>query len=244
MEAMILAAGLGTRLGSLTHSTPKPLIEVAGVPMLERIARRLVSGGAHRLIINTYHLADQVVAFVRSHDNFGVEVAFSHEADRPLETGGAIRHAAHLFRGEQPFFLHNSDVLTGLPLDQLYRAHGESGALATLAVMRRETSRYLLFDDDGLFGRVDEGKDLRIAVREVRGMVQKLAFAGVHVISPEFAGLITEQGAFSILDPYLRLAGEGHRIVPFRADGFEWIDIGKPEQLAEANRRLERSLPP
>jgi N-acetyl-alpha-D-muramate 1-phosphate uridylyltransferase len=243
MDAMILAAGLGTRLGSITQSTPKPLLPIGGVPMLERIARRLVAAGADRLIINTHHLSDQIVGFVRSRENFGVDVAFSHEADRPLETGGAVRHAADLFAGDRPFFLHNADILTDLPLAALYQQHHAASPLATLAVMRRDTARYLLFDDDGLLGRVDETKDLQIRVRRPRGEERKLAFAGVHVLSEDFPKLLTEVGAFSILDPYLRLAGAGYRIEPFRVDGCEWIDIGKPEQLAEANRMLERSLP-
>jgi NDP-sugar pyrophosphorylase family protein len=100
--------------------------------------------------------------------------------------------------------------------------------------MQRETSRYLLFDDIGLLGRTDERKGLDLRVRERRGEVRKLGFGGVHVISPRLFDMITESGAFSILDPYLRLAEQGERILPFRIDGYEWIDIGKPEQLAAA----------
>ncbi|MEX2582918.1 MAG: nucleotidyltransferase family protein [Gemmatimonadota bacterium] len=239
---MLLAAGRGTRLGALTRSTPKPLVTVGGVPMLERVASRLVAAGADRFIINTHHLADQVVDFVRSRNGFGVEVVFSHEPGMPLETGGAIRHAAELFDAREPFFLHNTDILTDLPLMEMYARHQQDAPLATLAVMHRQTSRYLLFDDRGLLGRIDEGKGLRIAVREPSGEERRLAFAGIHVIAPGFPGLLTEEGAFSILEPYLRLAGAGYRIAPFLADGCEWLDIGKPEQLAEADRVAERSM--
>lgn len=243
MEAMLLAAGLGTRLRPLTDFVPKALVEVAGVPMLERVARQLIDAGADRLIINHHHLGAQVLEFVARREHFGVDVAFSAEEERPLETGGGLLHAERLFLGDAPFFLHNTDILTDFPLGEMYEAHLASSPLATLAVMDRETSRYLLFDDEGLLGRTDEEKGLRLEARPPRGEVRELAFAGVHVVSPGIFGRITEQGAFSILEPYLRLVGEGERIEPFRIDGHHWSDIGKPHQLEAATRWLERSLP-
>lgn len=234
---MILAAGLGTRLGPLTKDTPKALIPIAGVPMLERVARRLITAGADRLIINTHHHARQIEDYVRARDGFGVEVAFSPERDHPLETGGALRLAAPLFRGDEPFFLHNADILSDVPLERMYERHQ---SLATLAVMHRESSRQLLFDDGGLLGREDRKKDLRVEARESIGEIRRLAFGGIHVISPDFLSRIEETGVFSILDPYLRLAGAGARIDPFIADGYRWLDIGKPDQLAEAEDWLER----
>ena len=238
MDAMLLAAGLGTRLRPLTDRLPKALIEVGGVPMLERVARRLIAAGADRLIVNVHHHAEQIEHFVWARGGFGVEVHFSREPEAPLETGGGLLQAAPLLRRDAPFFLHNTDVLTDLPLADLYAAHAQSGALAMLAVMQRATSRYLRFDADGLCGRTDERKGLELWVREPVGEVQKLAFGGVHVISPALLERITEHGAFSILDPYLRLAHEGERILPFRVDAYEWLDIGKPEQLEAAGYRL------
>jgi MurNAc alpha-1-phosphate uridylyltransferase len=235
MDAMILAAGLGTRLRPLTDRIPKPLIPVAGVAMLERVARRLIAAGADRLIVNTSHLSGQVEAFLRERGGFGVEWHVSPEPGAPLETGGAILHGAPLFRGDAPFFLHNGDILTDLPLAAMYRAHETSAPLATLAVMERETTRHLLFDDRGLLGRSDAGKGIELRAREAVGEVRKLAFGGVHVISPRILGLLTERGAFSILDPYLRLAAAGETLLPFRVDGCTWIDIGRPEQLEAAH---------
>jgi NDP-sugar pyrophosphorylase family protein len=234
---MILAAGLGTRLRPLTDHTPKPLIPVAGVPMLERVARRLIAAGADRLIVNTSHLSGQVEAFLAARDGFGVEWRVSREPGAPLETGGAILHGAAHFRGGAPFFLHNSDVLTDLPLGEMYRAHALASPLATLAVMERETQRHLLFDDRGLLGRSDASKGIELRVREAVGEVRKLAFGGIHVISPRIFALLTERGAFSILDPYLRLAGAGEVILPFRVDGYTWIDIGRPDQLQAAHAK-------
>lgn len=231
---MLLAAGLGTRLRPLTDDIPKALVPIAGVPMLERIALRLIGAGADRLVINLHHLGDRIREFVERREGWGVEVVFSPEPDLLLETGGGLLNAAPLLRRDEPFFMHNTDVLSDLPLREMYEAHLSSAAEATLAVMRRETSRRLLFDDQGLLGRVDAGKGLRLEARPPSGPVQELAFAGVHVISPGFLEGLAGAGAFSILDPYLERAGEHGRILPFRVDGYRWIDIGKPDELADA----------
>jgi N-acetyl-alpha-D-muramate 1-phosphate uridylyltransferase len=240
VEALIFAAGLGTRLGELTRAVPKALVPVGGVPMLERVARRLIAAGVDRIVINTHHLHEQIVEFVESRAGFGIEVLFSQEPDRPLETGGGLKRAAPLFRGLAPIFLHNVDVLTDLPLDRIHQQHATRSALATLAVMKRKSSRYLLFDDEGLLGRVDKGRGLQLEVRPPRGKVSRLGFAGIHVIEPILFDLLEEEGVFSILDPYLRLSARGYRIEPYRADSWEWVDIGKPTQLDSANRRWEK----
>jgi NDP-sugar pyrophosphorylase family protein len=236
MDAMLLAAGLGTRLRPLTDHVPKAMVDVSGTPILARVARRLVEAGADRLIVNVHHLADVIEAYLAERGGLGVETVVSREDPGPLETGGALIVAEPLFRKDAPFFLHNADILTDLPLRGLYDAHLAASPLATLAVMERATSRYLLFDDLGLLGRVDEKKNVEERVREPRGALLRLAFAGVHVVSPRIFGLLTERGAFSILDPYLRLAAAGERILPYRVDGSQWLDIGKPEQLEEARR--------
>lgn len=234
MDAIILAAGLGTRLRPLTDHTPKALVEVDGVPMLDLVARRLIRAGADRLVINLHHLGARIRTHVEEQQGYGVDVRFSEERERRLETGGAILAAAEHLRLEKPFFVHNSDILTDLPLSEMYDWHLQERPLATLAVMQRKTRRYLLFDDLGLFGRVDEGKGLRIEGRAAIGTVQHLAFAGIHVIEPDFPARLTERGAFSVLDPYIRLAGAGMRILPFRVDHYRWIDIGKPAELGRA----------
>jgi NDP-sugar pyrophosphorylase family protein len=236
---MVLAAGLGTRLRPLTDHTPKALIDVGGVPMLERVARRLIEAGADRLIVNTHHLGEQIARYVRERDGFGVEAVISHEEGEPLETGGALVAARALFRGDAPFFLHNADILTDLPLAEMYAAHTEAGdPLATVAVMQRPTTRHLLFDEHGLLGRIDETKGVDLRVRPAVGEVRALPFAGIHIISPRIFGLLTETGAFSILDPYLRLAAAGERVLPFRVDDRLWLDIGRPEQLEAARKAV------
>lgn len=235
MDAMILAAGLGTRLRPLTDTIPKPLLRVGGMPLLERIARRLVAAGADRLIINTHHHGDQIEAYVHSCDDFGVDVRFSRESERPLETGGGLWHAREHFRRDEPFFLHNGDILTDAPLEALYAEHARNHALATLAVRPPSEQRYLIFDDAGLAGFSPRGGGAERIVREPQGALQRWDFAGIHVIHPAIFELIEERGAFSIIDVYLRLSKAGHEIRPLPFDGV-WLDIGTPERLEEADR--------
>lgn len=232
---MIFAAGLGTRLGDLGRSTPKALIEVGGETMLERTARRLVAAGADRIVVNVHHQADRIARFVAGRD-LGAEVILSPEPERPLETGGGLWHARGLFR-DGPILLHNVDVITDADLAALVAAHVASGALATLAVNARATSRYLRFDSDGLFGREDRRHGLAIEGRPSRGAVRTLAFAGIHVCAFELLARITERGVFPIMDVYLRLAGAGARIEPWLLEA-TWLEIGSAERLEAARAAL------
>jgi len=241
VDGLIFAAGLGTRLRPITDRMPKALVAVGGVAMLERTARRLVAAGCDRLVVNVCPFADEIDAFVRARTGFGVEVVLSREAPAPLETGGGLLAARGLLRRDGPLLLHNADVYTDLPLAPLLAAHAASGALATLAVMDRPTSRRLLFDARGLLGRADDVKAVRLTVRPPEGPVAELGFSGVHAIAPALLDRITETGTFSILDTYLRLAGEGARILPFRADGCTWIDIGRNADLERAELHASRA---
>lgn len=236
---MILAAGLGTRLRPLTDHTPKALIEVGGMTILERIARQLVAAGADRIIVNAHRHPDQVqAAAARLAGELGVDVHLSLEPEAPMETGGGLAHAEPLFRKNGPFLLYNGDIVTDIDLAALLADHRATGALATLAVGRRETSRRLLFDRRGLLGweNLATGRSQRCR-RAVEG-IEAWPFAGVHAISPEVFGLITEEGAFSIIDLYLRLSAEGHRIVPHDVTTALWLEIGDPDRLAQAREVL------
>lgn len=241
MDAMILAAGVGSRMGAITRDQPKALVAVAGVPVLEHVARRLIGAGADRLIINLHHFAADIIRFVESRHGFGVEVRFSHEAEVPLETGGGLLQATPLFRRDAPFFLHNVDVLTDLDLPRVYARHQESHALATLAVQQRESSRYLVFDDHGLCGRLDRRRVGQAELHASAEDVRPFAFAGIHVISPALLDRITERGRFSIIDVYLRLAGEGAQIAAFDIGRAQWLEIGNPERLAQARAVYEQA---
>jgi NDP-sugar pyrophosphorylase family protein len=235
---MILAAGRGTRLAPLTDHTPKPLIDVGGRTLLDRVARRLVDAGADRLIVNVHDQPERIAGHLESLD-LGVEIAISREEEEPLETGGGVLHAAHLFRRAGPFLLHNADIITEIDLRALLASQRESGALATLAVHERETSRFLLFDAGGLMGREDVAGNVVERAREPRGEVRRLAFAGIHAIDPRFLDLVEERGVFSILDPYLRLAAAGERIFPLDVTGSLWLEIGTHERLAAARRAMD-----
>lgn len=238
MDALIFAAGLGTRLGAIGATTPKALIEVGGTTMLERTVRRVAAAGADRVIVNVHHHVEHIERFLATRD-LGVEVLLSREPDRPLETGGGLWHARDLFRRDVPILLHNVDVITDADLAALAAAHEASGALVTLAVNERETSRHLLFDDAGLFGREDRRQGLkRTECRPPRGPVHAYAFAGIHACAPRLLDLITERGVFPIVDVYLRLAGEGHTIVPWPLGSSRWIEIGNPERLEAARAAI------
>jgi NDP-sugar pyrophosphorylase family protein len=237
MDAMIFAAGLGTRLQPLTDDRPKALVEVAGVPILERVARRLIDAGADRLIINTHPFPEQVETLVRGRDGFGVEVRFSHEPEAPLDTGGGLKQAAHLFRGDAPFFLHNCDVLSDVDLRALYSAHSADGAaIATLAVLPPSAERYLIFDDGGLCGYSPRGGGDDVFVRPLTGAIRRCDFTGIHVAEPTLLDRLPDVTVFSIVWHYLQLAREGAVIGMYEQPGAHWIDIGTHEKLAAANR--------
>jgi NDP-sugar pyrophosphorylase family protein len=240
MKGMVLAAGLGTRLRPLTNDRPKALVEVAGRTLLEITLARLRIFGVREVIINVHHFADLVVEYLKANDNFGMRIEISRE-DLLLDTGGGLKKAAHFFLDDsreknQPFILHNVDVISTIDLQRMAQFHSEKQALATLAVQDRETSRYLLFDDAlQLCGRRMgwDGKT-EIARPSSEIQMQALAFCGVHVISPRLLTMMTEEGVFSIIPAYLRLAAQGEKIHGFRADEYYWRDLGTPEQLRAA----------
>ena len=241
---MILAAGIGSRLRPLTNTKPKALIEIGGVPMLEIVIKRLIKAGVDEIIINVFHLADQITAFLAAKKNFGVDLEISLETEL-LDTGGGLKKASSFFNGKKPFFLHNVDVITNLDLAQMYRHHLEHPAIATLAVQRRESGRYFLFDGRGrLCGweSTEQNKTLWAGPRPEN--TQRRAFAGIHVLSADIFSKINEAGVFSINKTYLRLAGEGEAVQAFDADSCWWADIGDASKL-EAARRLvkEHGLP-
>ena len=236
MRAMILAAGLGTRLGPLTHDRPKALVQVGGRTMLEITLERLRTVKINEVIINTHHFADQVQAYLETNNNFGMTIEISRE-ETLLDTGGGLKNAAHFFlaaKSQEPFLLHNVDVISTIDLPRMVRFHTEHDALATLAVQARSTSRPLLFDQDRQF----RGRAHPQGSMEEPGM-QALAFSGIHVLSPRIFEKITEQGAFSIIDSYVRLANEGEKILAFRADEYYWRDLGRPENIAQATCDLD-----
>jgi NDP-sugar pyrophosphorylase family protein len=250
MKAMILAAGLGTRLLPLTADRPKALVEIEGRTLLEIALSRLRIFGVREVIVNVYHFADMIVGYLNAHDNFGMRIEVSRE-DALLDTGGGLKKAASFFienssRTEEPFILHNVDVLSTINLRRMVQFHNENQALATLAVQERNTSRYLLFDEQLLLcGRRAGGGEpelVRSSPTRSAQPVQALAFCGLHVISPRLLVMMSEEGAFSIIACYLRLAAQREKIQAFRADEYYWRDLGTPEKIAQAAEDLKKKV--
>lgn len=239
MKAMVLAAGLGTRLRPLTDNRPKALVEVAGRTLLEITLARLREFGVSEVVVNAHHFADMMAEYLQAKSNFGMRIEVSRE-EILLDTGGGLKQAARFFLNgddNEPFILHNVDVISTIDLSRMLEFHKQSGALATLAVQERKTSRYLLFDDAGrLCGR--RANDGHSEIVRASDTPNARAFCGIHVISPRFLKLLKEEGVFSILAPYLRLAAAGEKIVAFPADQYSWRDLGTPESLAQAAKEM------
>lgn len=242
MKAMVLAAGLGTRLRPLTNDRPKALVEVGGRTLLEITLARLRSFGIEDVIVNVHHFAERMLEYLDANQNFGMRIAVSREEEL-LDTGGGLKKAAYFFSdSEEPFLLHNVDVISTIDFSLMLKLHQETNALATLAVQDRKTSRYLLFDQQlQLCGRRAGSDGVAELVRET-DHYEALAFSGVHVISPRIFSFMTQDGAFSIVEIYLRLAGRGERVGGFRSDEYYWRDLGKPENIAQAEADVKRGL--
>jgi NDP-sugar pyrophosphorylase family protein len=247
MKAMILAAGLGTRLRPLTDTRPKALVEIQDRTLLEITLTRLRSFGITEAIINVHHFADLVESYLKSKNNFGMRLALSREDDQLLDTGGGLKKAAWFFLEnaeglDDPFLLHNVDVISTIDLAAMLQFHADHQALATLAVQSRESSRQLLFNSQGqLSGRRTDTKDQKIVIPGgARDLLHPQAFSGIHIISPRLLPQLTETGPFSIIDSYLRLAAQGAKILAFRHDNSGWRDLGKPADLAQAALDLEK----
>jgi mannose-1-phosphate guanylyltransferase len=246
MRAMILAAGLGTRLRPLTDSRPKALVEVAGRTLLEITLARLRAFDVREVIVNVHHFADQVIEYLKANHKFGMRIEISRE-EILLDTGGGLKKAAWFFREDsasrdQSFILHNVDVISSIDLVKMVEAHEASDALATLAVQKRESSRQLLFDEHlQLCGR-RAGRDREPEIARPALVLEPLAFSGIHIISPRLLPLLTEDGVFSIIAPYLRLAGKGEQILGFRADKYYWRDLGRREDVMQAAQDLEQKV--
>ena len=243
MKAMILAAGLGTRLRPLTNERPKALVKLGGRTLLEITLERLRTFGIREVVVNAHHFAEMLVEYLRANENFGMQVEVSRE-DELLDTGGGLKKAAQFFLrdgGDEPFILHNVDVVSSIDLAAMARFHREHGALATLAVQRRKGSRQLLFDGEGRLCGRRTGDAAPEMAREAES-AEGLAFCGVQVLSPSVFGRMDAAAAFPIIPTYLRLAGEGEKLLSWRADEYCWRDVGTEASLREAEHELQRNV--
>jgi N-acetyl-alpha-D-muramate 1-phosphate uridylyltransferase len=232
MKAMILAAGLGSRLKPFTEKHPKALYPVNGKSLLQRNVEYLKAAGVTDIIVNVHHFADQIIAVIKENNGWGCNVVISDETNEVLETGGGLKKAAQFFENDtEPFLLMNADMLTDLDISKMKTVHTQNNGLATVAVTNRATSRYLLFNKSNMLcGWLNE------KTGEQKGITgSKKAFSGIHIISPKIFSLITGSGKFSMIDLYLRLATT-QTIMAFDHSDGKLIDVGKPESgaLAEA----------
>lgn len=240
MKAMIFAAGLGSRLKPLTDTMPKALVPVAGRPILEHVILKLKTAGFTEIVINIHHFGEQILDFLRAKDSFGLTIHISDERDLLLDTGGGVKKARTFFENsDEPFLVHNVDILSDIDLKELYNYHLRNGGVATLLASRRKTSRYLLFDSEKkLCGWInkDTGQVKPAGFLYDESLYQEYAFSGIHVLSPDiFRWMDTPQweGKFSIMDFYLATCRQAD-FFGYLTEKLQLIDIGKPETLAKA----------
>lgn len=236
MNAFIFAAGLGTRLKPLTDTMPKALVPVGGKPLLAHVIEKLKAAGCKKIVINIHHFGEMIIDYVKSQNNFGIEILFSDERQMLLETGGAIKHAVDLL-GDEPFLIHNVDILSNVDLKALIAAHSKADSAATLLVSKRNSTRALLFSPEG---------NLTAWTNKTTGEVKspysdidisnlnEFAFSGIHIFSPrlfKYFGAYPEK--FSIIDFYLNTCKD-ENIKAYTQEGLQLIDVGKLDSLEKA----------
>jgi NDP-sugar pyrophosphorylase family protein len=235
---MIFAAGLGTRLHPLTIDKPKALVELAGKTLLQRAIEKVSSAGYHDILINIHHHGEQIIKFLELNRNFGFNISICDEREQLLDTGGGIKNAASLLFGSGPFLAYNVDVVSDIDLQTLRLYHESRRGVATLAVRDRNTSRYLVFNENMI---LSGWKNVVTGEEKIsRDSIQKktYAFSGIQIIDPSVFAMITESGSFSLISLYLRLA-QTQSIFGYVDTSDIWMDLGKPEQLKEAEKYLK-----
>ncbi len=244
MNAIIFAAGLGSRLRPITDTVPKPLIEVGGCTMLERTARNLRNAGAKQIVANIHHLGEKIVNYIKDND---LNIKISDETRELLDTGGGMLQALQLLGDDEPVIVHNADIATDLDLEEMLRQHKQSGADVTLAVSRRDTSRMLLFKEERMEGWLDRRNGNTLPTGLSPEGCEQLAFSGIHIINPATVLPLLQEHARHI-------SSDVFPIIPFYANNTRnltirpyllkatdrWIDIGKPESLAQAREMFGR----
>ena len=239
MKAMILAAGVGTRLKPITDKIPKALVKVNGKTLLEHTVNFLKHFGVDEIIINVHHRAGQIIDYLAHNNNFNIRIEISDEKDRLLDTGGGLKKASWFFNDKSSFFLATVDVITNLNLAELYKYHSGSDALVTLAVKSRPSTRELLFDENnclcGWKSNITGEKKLLAGEEHIR---HSFAFSGYHVINPAIFGMITEKGSFPVTDLYMRLAKKNIINCYIHNDSL-WMEFGRLANVRNARKSAE-----
>ncbi len=231
MKAMLLAAGLGTRLKPFTDNHPKALAPVNGKSVLQRNIEFLQQHGITDVIVNVHHFAGQIEDAIREGNGWGSRITISNERDAVLETGGGILKASWFFKDPEAFVVMNADILTDMNLTGMISAHNKNRPMGTLAVTSRSSTRALLFNNDGeLCGWHNE------KTGETKGNNgHPMAFSGIQVLDPAIFESIPFSGKFSMIDVYLALCA-GHRFVAYNHSESLFMDIGTPEKLNLAEK--------
>lgn len=236
MQAFIPAAGLGTRLKPLTDHRPKALVEVQGKTLLEIAITNLIRQNVTRIVVNVHHFADMICDYIASH-SWDAEVLISDERDMLLDTGGGLKKAEPLFLKNEPIIIHNVDVLSHLDLASIIAEHTDSMNVATLCTSKRETSRYLLFDEGGeLKGWTNTKSGEFIWVEDPVQNAQNLAFSGISIIEPSILEMLPEPDKPYPIIPYYLIIAKNHRISAFIHQKEDWLDVGKPETITQAQK--------
>lgn len=238
MKAMILAAGLGTRLYPLTANKPKALVEMNGIPLIFHLLCKLSQSGFNEVIINLHHFSEKVREYLSHNKIPGMRIEFSDESDCLLDTGGGVKKALWFFDEDEAFLVHNTDIVTDFDLNDLVQYHQNHNGQATLCVSNRNSSRKLLFDSQGILCGWENNRENRTKiVRKPQGEIQKFAFNGIQIINNKLVRLSAREGVFSLIDFYLEMAKD-HDIYALVTDKMVF-DVGKPDSLLEAEKYFQ-----
>ena len=241
MKAMILAAGLGTRLRPLTNTIPKALIPLNGITLLERTIKKISLAGFDEIIINVHHFAEQIKKILEQKKYFGLNISISDESDELLDTGGGLKKAVSFFDDAEPFLLHNVDVLTDLNLNELLNSHKKNNSIATLAVMKRESSRQFLFDDEmNLCGwQNQKTKEKKISRQKITSF-QQFAFCGIQILEPAIFDFFPQENKFSLVNFYIQVS-RAKTIKGLLTNSKYFYDLGSIKKLTEAEKFISQT---
>jgi NDP-sugar pyrophosphorylase family protein len=240
MKAMILAAGLGTRLKPLTDNTPKALVKINNKPMLQHVIERLGKFGFNDILINVHHFGDQIIHFIQSLELENTKITISDERGELLDTGGGLLKAQDFFKNSEAFLVHNVDIYSTIDLAEMYRSHIKKKLFVSLAVKHRTSSNYLLFDKDDLLCGWYSNKTGGKRIIKEQATYNEMAFSGIHIINPQIFDYVTEKGKFGIIPVYLKLAAQ-HKIGAYIHDKSDILDMGKPESLKQAEILIQKN---
>ncbi len=238
MEAMIFAAGLGTRLYPLTKNKPKALVEICGKTLLDRCLEKIIKVGCKQIVINAHHFADLIEQYLEN-NKYNAEIILSKEEEL-LDTGGGLKNAKKYFSLKENILIHNVDIISQIDISAMQDNLNNSNALAILAVSKRLSSRQLLFNKENLLSGWQNTQTKQEIITRENQNLSPLAFSGVHIIRPEVLELMPNENKFSIINHYLELS-KNNDLLAFKHENILWYDLGKYEQIAEIERQISQN---